>query len=113
MNNGFLLIKEKIIAYSSRGGKWLLTAENKVKKFKFKTVKKYIVKKYKKFSKMISDTWKPLIIGVPSFLLCYYVIGALISENIDVSKFEKNSNIEAENSQTLEIMQQILKREVD
>lgn len=113
MNNRFLLIKEKIAGYLNTGKEYLHIAENKVKKIKLKKIKKYLFKKYKKLSRLISDTWKPLIIGVPSFLFCYYIIGALISENIDVREFGKNANIQAENSYILESMRQILKREVD
>ena len=83
------------------------------KKFKIKKAKKTLVKFCKKTSKIVSDTWKPFVIGVPSFLLCYYIIGALVSENISVEPVNKNQSENMAKSRVLETMQTILNREVD
>lgn len=113
MNFRFLPKKEKITECWKNAKELLLNIKNKAKKFKPKKIKKYLFKKYKKISQLISDTWKPVVIGIPSFLFCYYVIGALISEKINVTAIEKKSEVFEENSQILESLRQILKREVD
>lgn len=109
MNNRFLPQKGKIFECLQAGKRWFLFARNKAKKIKLRHIKKYLLKKYRKISRLISDAWKPLIIGVPSFLFCYYIIGALISENIDITPIKR----EKTNLQTLDTLGQILKREVD
>lgn len=87
--------------------------KNKLKKIRLSKIKRMLVKSYKKASRFISDSWKPLVIGVPVFLFFYYFLGALISESINTSPLIKKHIVKSDKSQTIESMVLLLKREVD
>ena len=107
------VLKIKVKDFFLKCKNMLFNAIATVKKFKIKKVTKTIKNFFKKTSKIVSDTWKPLVIGVPSFLFCYYVFGALISENISVEPVNKSQNENSAKSKVIETMQSILNREVD
>ncbi len=106
------LKKRMLTGYETAKSTCLLW-RGKIKKLKLKKIRTSILRKIKKLYRKLSDSWKLIFIGIPSFLFCYYVIGALISENIDVNSVDKKQNIALSESQTIETMRALLKREVD
>ena len=113
MKQKLAVLKEKILILIKHGKQLALRFLDNCRKFKIKKLKKTLIKLYKKSSKIISDTWKPLVIGIPSFLLCYYVIGSFVSENISTKPLIQSQKEQYEKPRTLEVMQLLLKREVD
>lgn len=91
----------------------------KIKKQFFNRVKKFSIKKFriykisKRFLKKLSDSWKMLLICMPTFLFCYYFLGSKLTENIDVTS---EYQLRKKNIPTLETafgMAFLLRREVD
>lgn len=82
------------------------------KKIKFKKTGAY--KWSAKVLKKVSDSWKMLLVAVPSFLFFYYALGCFIVENIDVQtqyKLEKDEKVPL--FKTSDAMAFLIKREVD
>lgn len=83
----------------------------RLKKFKFK--KTEIYKTLRKLTRKLTDLPKTLLIGVPTFVVCYYIIGCLMAENIDVQTEYKPQGKHIPMLETPETMSFLLKREVD
>ena len=69
--------------------------------------------KLRKPLKNIVEHWKFLTVFLPTFFLGYYLIGSMISENIDVKSEYKSATASAKNFETPTVMTFLLKRELD
>lgn len=83
----------------------------RLKKFKFK--KSEIYKKTHKAVHKIAGLPKALLIGIPTFVFCYYALGCLVAENIDVQTEYKPQGKHIPMLETPEAMSFLLKREID
>ena len=70
-------------------------------------------KKIYKFLRKISNRSYKIIIAFPLFIVFYYLIGSLISENIDTQTEYKLANKHLPKLETAECMSFLIKREVD
>ena len=113
MKNPWPEIKEKSLLFLQFCKTLIAKGRDTWKTLKFKKIKKAVERKLKKLSKMVSDSWKTLIIGVPTFLFCYYFIGAMISEKIDTSPIIKGNTEQSVQLQTPRVLQSLLRREID
>jgi len=83
----------------------------RIKKINIKKTRTY--KTSKKFIKKLSDSWKMLLICVPTFLFCYYFLGSRIAENIDVTTEYQLRQQNIPMLETATGMAFLLRREVD
>lgn len=82
-----------------------------LKKIKFKKIG--IGKVLRKTGKKMSEFPKMLLIGVPTFVFFYYIIGCLVAENIDVQTEYKPRDKHIPMIEAPEAMAFLIKREVD
>jgi hypothetical protein len=83
----------------------------KIRKFR---LRKTAVYRYgKKIGKTLSDSWKAILLTVPSFLLFYYFIGSNVVENMDVTTEYKLPAEKTVKSELLNSMAFLIQREID
>lgn len=83
----------------------------RIKKFKFR--KSDVYKKLRKMWQKLVGLPKALLIGIPTFVFCYYALGCLMAENIDVQTEYKPAGKHIPMMEAPEAMSFLLKREVD
>ena len=80
---------------------------------RIKKIRKYTYKVIRKFLRKLSGFPRSLLIGIPTFVFCYYAVGCLLSENIDVKTEYTLQDKHVPMMETAETMSFLLKREVD
>lgn len=84
---------------------------------KFRSGIKSLLRKYykacKRFFRKLSSSWKMLLICVPTFLFCYYGIGAFVTENTDVTTEYRLREKHIPTFETALGMSFLIKQEVD